>query len=193
MNMYKVLDQPRAYNFVQRLFGSAAFNTVVRETLKPFRDRKVLELGSGTGAFTQTDFRNLYASDINGAYLKSIDLPATRKLPLSAGQLASLPDDYDLIYSVGLFHHLDDIEARESLRQSRQHLKTDGKVIVIDSILPSSWNPIALGVRKADRGAFVRSLSELRSLVGGVAEIESMKSDRYSWCNLEYAVVICGK
>jgi cyclopropane fatty-acyl-phospholipid synthase-like methyltransferase len=191
MGLYKLLEIPWVYNLVQRIFAADELQSHVKQLLSKYSNQKVLELGAGTGAFSQINFGDAFVSDINAAYLDEIPLPSNRKLVMSATDLTQLSGKFDLVFSVGLYHHLSEDDFSESICQIKNHLTSKGKLIVVDNIWPIGINPIAWLVRRFDRGEYVRAKNDVVRIVDSVFPVASVSVGSYSWCRLEYVVVEC--
>jgi len=115
----------------------------VNEMLKKIGDSngaKVLELGCGTGIFTeQLAMRNINITALD----ISIDLLGSAKkkqgvskiLAADAESIPFLDESFDFVVGVSILHHLD---IERSLREIRRVLKTGGKVILSE---PNMVNP----------------------------------------------------
>lgn len=79
--------------------------------------------------------------------------------------LAADAQKYDAILLMGVLHHINDEEARKCLRELLKHLKPDGRIVTMDGCFTEGLSGFERFLLKNDRGKFVRTLDEWRSLV----------------------------
>lgn len=181
-----MLERPFVYNCVQNIFWDEAIVIELRKCLKGFETYATLELGAGTGLSSPPGFSKLTVSDINSDYLDSISVPA-KKVVCSATDLLFDDSSFDVVFAVGLFHHLDDGQFRTSLAEVRRVLRNGGVFIDLDNIWPTRITRIpAYIVRWLDRGKHVRSLSRQREMISDIFPDLSEFVGTYSWCDLEF-------
>ena len=184
--IYRLLEIPIMYNLVQNLFKSDLLLKELNKCLHGFEGAECLELGAGTGLSSPLGFSKLTVTDINGDYLDSISVPAT-KVICSATDLFFDDSSFDVVFAVGLFHHLDDEQFKASLSEVRRVLRTGGVFIDLDNIWPTRITRIpAFIVRWLDRGKHVRSLSRQREMILEFFPDLSEFVGTYSWCALEF-------
>jgi ubiquinone/menaquinone biosynthesis C-methylase UbiE len=166
--LYNPLDNPKVCNFIQRLFQGQKPHTELAESLRGFRNLKCLEIGAGTGLASPQGVSRLTVTDISAAYLKKIPVSAER-VACSATRLPFVQQSFDVIFSLGLFHHLDDKEFVKAPQEVRRVMKDDGVFINIDNIWPTSKLRIpALLVRLMDRGKNVRTERKQKQIISSV-------------------------
>lgn len=81
-------------------------------------------------------------------------------LPIRSGSVG-------LSFCCGLLHHLSERQAMAALAEMHRVLASRGRLVVFDAVLPRGrWRePLAMGIRALDRGAYMRSEEALRALV----------------------------
>jgi ubiquinone/menaquinone biosynthesis C-methylase UbiE len=184
--LYRLLEIPIFYNFIQNLFASDRPLKELNNCLLVFKEAECLELGAGTGLSSPSGFSKLTVTDINSDYLDSISVPA-KKVVCSATDLLFDDSSFDVVFAVGLFHHLDDGQFRTSLAEVRRVLKNGGFFIDLDNIWPTRITRIpAFIVRWLDRGKYVRSLKRQREMISEFFPDLSELVGAYSWCDLEF-------
>jgi cyclopropane fatty-acyl-phospholipid synthase-like methyltransferase len=159
--IYQLLEFRPVYNFVQRLArigGAHQLHALFHEFADSHPYDAVLELGCGTGLWTVSNVKRYVRTDINQAYFPANPPPGMEFRTSDAADLSAFPDEsFDLVYSMGLYHHLPDDAVISSLQESSRVLRKDGKIIVFDAILPTNrLNFPAWILRKLDRGGWVR-------------------------------------
>ncbi len=102
-------------------------------TLETFRDKDVLDCGSGSG--NHINFVSPYARFVTGVDLNALgstakNTAALKNVTLKEADLASmdLGKQFDIVYSIGVLHHTDNPDA--SFQNITKHCKAGGRVIV---------------------------------------------------------------
>ena len=131
--------------------------------------RHVLDFGCGTALFAPV-FRDAkleyYGYDIDERLIAYANRLYDR------GRFTNSQDDlravrpFDLILANCCFHHMDDVTLAEELVRIESLLNLTGILLVIDILLPreDSFLPRKL-FRKLERGAYVRTLEDYRTLI----------------------------
>lgn len=188
-----MLEIPWIYNSVQFIFGSPEFKKVVEFALNQYSNQDVLELGSGTGAFSPQGFRNLTVTDVNQDYLNAIEVSCNKVLA-SAAKLPFENSSFNLVFAVGLYHHLSDEDYALSMQEIKRVLRPGGRFLNIDNVPPTQSRRFIAGlVRKLDRGMFVRTQANQLKLMESQFSVIESRIGSYSWCGLEYSLVLCEK
>jgi SAM-dependent methyltransferase len=109
--------------------------------------------------------------------------------PAAAASAAALPfaaDAFDLVWSLGLLHHLDDATALRAVAEMARVTAPGGRTIVFDGVLPEpAWRrPLAALIRHADRGRWMRREAALRALLPA-ADGWTHRRLAYAWTGLE--------
>jgi SAM-dependent methyltransferase len=129
--------------------------------------RRVIDIGCGPSSRlwrlglhpVGVDFSESYTSSFAAAGETSVVASAT-SLPFTDGVL-------DATWSIGLFHHLTDAEARTALHEMVRVTRLGGTVVVFDGVLPEpAWaRPHIWAQRRLDRGRYMRRQSDLEELL----------------------------
>ena len=108
----------------------------------------------------------------------------------SAGfQNESLPaiGVFDVVFALGLFHHLHDEQFKTALSEVRRVLRTGGVFIDLDNLWPTRITRItAFIVRWLEHGKHVRSLTRQREMISEFFPDLSEFVGTYSCCALEF-------
>lgn len=170
--LYPVLDHPAVYRLSQLVFAPGQQTLLGRriggllKSLPP--GAKILDIGCGPRSwllpwgvpFVGLDLSPQYVAELRG-----------RGAPGVVGSAAELPfadASFDGVFSVGLFHHLPDAIAGHVIREAARVCRREkGALVLLDAVVPRSpWRrPVAHWIRRADRGRFMRTEDELRSLL----------------------------
>lgn len=182
----KIIKKPIVYNFIQKIFKGEEPFVELAKCLSGFENAHCLELGAGTGLSSPMGFSKLTVTDINSDYLDSISVPAT-KVVCSATDLFFDDSSFDVVFALGLFHHLDDEQFKTALSEVRRVLRTGGVFIDLDNLWPTRITRIpAFIVRWLDHGKHVRSLTRQREMISEFFPDLSEFVGTYSWCALEF-------
>jgi SAM-dependent methyltransferase len=189
--VYKILELPAVYNLVQALFQTGQLKPVVDQQIRDYESASALELGAGTGVYSPAGFKNLVVTDISTSYLASIPVSCHR-VTCSATELPFESKSFDLVFAVGLHHHLSDAEVLKSFQEAKRVLKNGGRLFVLDNIWPTNrLNLVAWLVRRLDRGRYVRSLRSLEQIARTIFSDIEIKTFKYAWCRLECVTISC--
>lgn len=135
---------------------------------------KVLDLGCGPGTsvryFKPDDYIGI---DIDESYIKY----AQANYPNNKFILGDFSDpyrlgldkeSYDLVFAMGLFHHLDDSLAHIFMKNSFDLLKPNGKLVCIDGCHDKNQSRLAQKITLIDRGQFIRNPAEILEIAQSV-------------------------
>lgn len=168
--LYRVLEAPGPYSFLQRTLGAAR---VTRALPLHFLDLKagmrVLDVGAGTGslrtAFGDCEYTALepnpsYVAAMRERFAGSSDVV----IEGSTRDIHGAPGPFDRILMIALLHHLDDSTASEAFAQAAASLTPGGRVVTMDPCFHPDQHPVARALARLDRGANVRDAREYRRL-----------------------------
>ena len=161
----RMLESPVVYAILQAPFVSRKFAPVER-ALADFHVRRVLDVGCGPGTnaprFAAAEYVGV---DINDRYLQIARNKYGGRFvqaDLTVSDLASF-GRFDTILVNSFLHHLPDDAVRRILRQLEQLVDTDGRVHLLELVLPEQPS-IARLMARLDRGRFARPLAAWRHL-----------------------------
>jgi SAM-dependent methyltransferase len=175
----RMLAHPRVYAAWQAPFVAQKFAPVERH-IKDRDVRRVLDVGCGPATnaprFAGADYVGV---DINEHYLTI----ARKKHPgrfvqadLRTADLSSL-GTFDTILVNSFLHHLPDEAVGRILRQLQRLLEPDGRVHLLELVLPERRS-LARLMARLDRGRYARPLASWRDLF--VAHFDPMVFEPYS-------------
>lgn len=144
----KLLEQtPAKYDRGMRLLTLGRIDRIKREIastwVKP--DDAVLEIGCGTGTLAALMLKrgaNVVGIDVSERMLSVAreTAPKAELLHLTATEIDGMGTErFDAIVSMMTFSELSDDELAYVLKAARSLLKADGKLIVADEVVPTSW------------------------------------------------------
>jgi SAM-dependent methyltransferase len=141
-------------------------------------DYSYLDFGCGTGKFKDFIPSNQYHGiDINENYIQYAI--AKRKRFFSVQDARNFTENFqkaDHVFAIGLLHHLNSDDAQKVLQNMKQHLTKDGKIYIIDALLPFKKNFIGKTIRNQDNGNFVRDISTWENLLSHNLKIEKLET-----------------
>ena len=181
MKLFSFLEKnATAYELSQRLvsLNYRCFRCVLKEEGFFIPGKSFLDLGCGTGFLRDyLPGEDYLGVDINPNYIAA----AVRKRGVffqvgNALEIGSLPRRFDRIACMGLFHHLDEREARQALAQCDQVLAPGGEMFIFDALWPTGINPVGTMLRRSDNGAFIRTLPEWGKLFGSVMDVPVLRA-----------------
>lgn len=169
--LYKILENPAAYDLVQKLLGGDRVLSSIRKAvsgqLENMRYNNVLDVGCGTGLFSDC-FKGKYTGvDINKEYIK--DAAAKRKGVFKVADATALPfksGAFDLVFTLGVLHHLDEELRMKMLLEMQRICKKGGHMLIVDGLVPSnSLNLIGYALARLDRGRYKLRLGKFKDML----------------------------
>ena len=167
--IYRILDIPILYNFVQKLFDHKRTRLRWHQLIKGYQNGIILDIGCGPGnksihfknskLYIGLDISQIYineARQLYGSFGKFYKMSATEidKLPYS---------DIDLVLLNGVFHHLSDEQVKEVLDKVSKKLSKNGVLVTVDPTLVKG-RVFANSIVSKDRGMHVRTPSSLMAI-----------------------------
>ena len=169
----RIMEQPLVYKLWQAPFAARKLAPVLaREDVA--RVDRVLDVacgpGTNAGHFAHADYVGV---DVNERYIATArGRHRGRFIAADAiGWTAKATERFDFILVNSFLHHLDDNSVRELLRSLRGCLAPDGRLHVLELVLPDGWG-VARALARLDRGSYARSLGEWRELLSESLQIE---------------------
>ncbi|MBC7429408.1 MAG: class I SAM-dependent methyltransferase [Bacteriovorax sp.] len=116
---------------------------MIKEKISRDRPLKILELGAGVGSATLDyakafDFSSYTVSDVSGPYLKAakerFNNPKMEFVQTAAESLPFADEEFDMVFSVYLFHELPQAIREKVLAESYRVLKKKGILGICDSL-----------------------------------------------------------
>lgn len=169
--LYKALDNPALYDCVQNMLGARrsrkAIEALLARVLEGHHHETVLDVGCGTGLFTELFCNRYYGVDINLNYLKRG--PRSRDQEFLAADARALPfgqERFDLVFTVGVLHHLSWDDCFCTLREMWRVCRREGMLLILDGLIPSNRaNVIGYSIAKLDRGPHKLRQSQFEQMI----------------------------
>ena len=145
------------------------------------RNETVLDLGCGNGylapAFSSKGYLGVDSDPLCIEIAKKT-YPKHKFITANATKV-DLEKKFDLVLIVGLIHHLDNKETRNTINVIKRHLKKGGRVLVIEAIPPmDKWNVLGRLIRSVDHGEHVRPLKSYLNILDKQFSVKYAKQVR---------------
>jgi SAM-dependent methyltransferase len=172
LKISNILDYGLIYELWQRPFSSLKMEPVRRHNVIG-EFRRVLDVACGPATNTQY-FQNAeyLGFDLNPKYIeRAKSLAGDRFVVANALEFVPPPafSHFDCILANSFFHHMNDEDTLQILRQLAGLLDPDGFVHILDLVLPER-GAVGRWLAKNDRGEFARPLEHWRRLFTGIFE-----------------------
>jgi SAM-dependent methyltransferase len=168
---HKLLAHPAVYGAFHRIFSGEK----VRELgllLDTLPKGRALDLGCGPGTSAPEFLRRGWqylGVDSESAYVEfARSRWSGRFLCADATRLGDLGESFELVLVNSVLHHLDDRGAQAILAAAAERLCPEGRVVVMDLVVPEGWGAGALVGRalvRLDRGDWPRPAAALETLL----------------------------
>ena len=168
----RLSNHPGLFLFCRGVFEAnfRAIRRSIREQLPPERDRRVLDVACGPGAFSELFPAEGYVGvDLNERYIRYAQrhYRGTFRV-MDARKLEFGDQTFDDVLVYGLLHHLNDTDARAVLEGIARVLKPTGRALIIEDIpTESRLNLIGHLLHRIENGHFIRAAHEYRRLLEG--------------------------
>ena len=192
-----ILSHPFIYSSFQSLMGAhKARQSFVADFVKPFPGMKVLDIGCGPADilaylsdvdYAGFDISEDYISQARQKFKKRGDFHCKQ---LEATDLESLPS-FDVVFALGLLHHLDDAVAIGVMQLALKALKPGGRLLTIDPCLDPLQNPIAGFLVRRDRGQNVRDKAGYETLARAVFGFSRIEIRHKLWIPYTHCFMEC--
>ncbi len=180
MNIAKVFDNANLYNLFQLgVQKSGTKDFLNSEILKTDLVDKVLDFGSGIGHKSQLFQGKQYLgiepleSCIRAA--KRLYKDSNSKFLLGDHTtLKSLPGGtFDLVFAIGVLHHIDNLVFSEFVKQAFRLLKPGARLMTFDPVLHQHQSKLSKWVVKQDRGNWVRTEKEYLAVINSSFTVDT--------------------
>jgi cyclopropane fatty-acyl-phospholipid synthase-like methyltransferase len=144
------LSNPNVYDFAQNVLGAGKLRKeLVRKYVRPYDGMKILDIGRGTGEILEYLSAVEYLGvDLTETYIRSaVDRYGERGISYRTRQERPWSKDrsFDVVLSLGVFHHLGDGEVISFLDSIKSLMKRNTRIVTVDlvSTMSSGASPYA--------------------------------------------------
>jgi SAM-dependent methyltransferase len=193
---FNFLEDPRLYRLVQFLAAPGAEKALHRELLRERGERvrplRALDVGCGPRSMLEQFGIEPVGVDASPSYVQAFAARGRTAIAGSADALPVVDGVFDEVWSFGLFHHLPDDMARQTVAEMIRATRPGGWTIVFDAVLPrpTILKLLPYFLRRMDRGRHVRTERDNR-LLFPESDGWSMRRFRYTYTGLEG--VVCSR
>ena len=169
-SLHLLLSNPRVYRAAQKLLAPGAdyyFRKLVSVLANISDERSWLDVGCGPDSRVPIPAGGLIALDVSERYISAANREGCTGCVGGATQLPFPANHFGAVWTVGLLHHLSDTDVVSALTEMVRVCDKSGQIFVFDAVLPEPrWRRLpAYLIRRADRGRFMRTQSELERLL----------------------------
>jgi SAM-dependent methyltransferase len=168
----RVLADSRAYEFSRRAIGAREeMRRLVQDVVQPDPGMRVLDLGCGNGRLVPyLNAASYVGVDSNPSYVRAATSrwgsESTRFVVADLVRLADVEiGPVDVVFLLGVLHHLPDEVASAALRGASALLSPGGRVITMDPCFEPTQPSIARVLMALDRGLYVRHPADYIRLI----------------------------
>jgi len=193
----ELLADPRMYVLFQGVLGGPRSRRLcIKEYLDIPDGARVLDIGCGPAIIAKLLKRATYVGyDIDERYIRY----AQKKYSSLGTFVCAVYDKnerkkyepFDFVLMGGLLHHLDDATGLKLLQLASDSLKAGGQVLAIDGCYHSKQSSLARYIVSSDRGQFIRTPQEYKSLGEKVFGAEQVSGEiRDNLLNIPYSLFV---
>jgi ubiquinone/menaquinone biosynthesis C-methylase UbiE len=167
--LHKLLEIPAVFTLSQRLGNGtlASYWALIKIHVQTVPTDKILDIGCGTGAFSDGFGCDYYGIDHNAEYIEMAQQTRPGNfIATDSAELNFSDGEFDHLISIAVFHHLSDEQVINTLKEGLRVCKPGGTFHVVEAIYPQSRrNPLKWLIFYADRGRHQRRYDELIDLI----------------------------
>lgn len=166
----KSLQIPAVYDLHNWLFGAKKIRSIiVKNHIEEFKGKKILDIGCGTANMLSYLGDSEYIGfDIHKPYIEYARRKYGKKGKFFTQSVSETTlreyDNFDIVISIGILHHLNDEEAIKLFKIAEKSLKSGGRLITLDPCYTKNQSRLARWFISKDRGKAIRTDTEYCSL-----------------------------
>ena len=195
-----ILSIPFVYSSFQILMGAKRiWESLAKDVMQAKPGMTILDIGCGPADILDylPEGVEYYGFDISPEYIQTAQKKYGDKghficQLLQESDLKTLPK-FDCVVLTGVFHHMDDIQAKKVAKLAHQALKDGGKLVSVDPCYTPEQNPIARFLISKDRGQNVRVESAYKAVVNRTFKHISTQIVHRAWIPYTHFYMVCTK
>lgn len=195
-----ILSIPIIYTGFQLLMGARTiWRYLAIDIMQVKPGMAILDIGCGPADLLEylPDGVSYYGFDISSEYIQQAQTKYGAKGQfacrlLEESDLAYLPK-FDRVVLVGVFHHMDDVQAKKIARLAHLALKEGGQLVSVDPCYTPDQSPIARFLISKDRGQNVRVESAYKSMVNRTFNVVQTNIVHRAWVPYTHCYMVCTK
>jgi SAM-dependent methyltransferase len=168
--IYKLLEFSCFYNAVQWVVGLERMRRfIVSHLIEPelsavASKARILDYGCGTGVMGAYFCCELYeyaGAEVNNDYLKQARQKQGKfyKIDINDNSIINCPGEWDMVFLIGVIHHLSDLEYANALRVCKSLLKPSGKICALEPYYYQGQSWWKRQIMSMDRGKYIREIA----------------------------------
>lgn len=193
----RVSQNPQTWNILRRTVenGFRGEKEVIARELDPWRDvgaREFLDFGCGTGEFAPSFPPAHYTGvDLASYYVRYAGQHYPGRFAVASGDAIGLASGrFDAALVLGVFHHMPDDLVRTTVTEIHRVLKANATLLVMeDTPPPDPWNVAGHLMHWLDRGGYIRTNDEYRTLLEPYFSVRRNYLMRSGICDYEVYVL----
>lgn len=192
-----IFSSPVIYSVFQNIMGAHRLRIrFIEEFVSPFSGCSILDIGCGPADILaylpEVDYCGF---DISDAYIARAKTRFGQQgkfycQELTHSDVERMPK-VDIVFALGLLHHLDDESAIGVLRLACQALKPGGRLLTFDPCFDAEQNPISRFLVGIDRGQNVRTGAGYGSIASAVFESPRVEVRHRTWIPYTHCFMEC--
>lgn len=132
-----------------------------------FKGGDVLDVGCGRGTYSELFGPNYIGIDKESKEIAHAreNYKNSRFEVMNAARLNFPDNSFDLVFSIAVFHHLDDDDIVKTFSEVLRVTKKNGHILIVDLVLPKRMKFLAYPLFWLDKGARIRDFGRLTALL----------------------------
>ena len=172
----KLLGKPTIYNMSQSAvtLGKDPIVKWLRKMVSPGREDLVLDVGCGTGKYSEVFQCNYFGIDCSPEYIDYARKYHKGNFSVMDASCLEFPDKmFNYIMIVGVLHHLPDNKVAGIISEIKRVCKQGGRIIIMEPVYPTSkFNIVGYLLRRLDRGKYIRKPEQLAGMFSSFSSSE---------------------
>jgi SAM-dependent methyltransferase len=192
-----IFSSPVIYSAFQNLMGAHTFRIrFVEEFVRPFPGCTILDIGCGPAdILAYLPEVNYNGFDVSDAYISRARTQFGRMgqfhcKGLTFSDVGNMPKA-DIVFALGLLHHLDDDTASQVMRLAAEALKSGGRLLTFDPCFDAEQNFVSRFLVGIDRGQNVRTRVGYTALASEVFESTRVVVRHRAWIPYTHCFMEC--
>jgi len=193
----RLLENPNVFALFNALIGvKSRTKTIIEDYVSPQEGEVLVDIACGRGEFSKELNSTQYIGvDNNPLYIRYANKHYADYGSFFCCDVSELGSSLqgkrvDTALLIGVLHHLTNSQAKNMIRDISHYLSDGGKIVSVDPVFTPEQGLVSRLLEASDRGKFVRSIEEHRSLFDHAAEI-SHAEIREDWLRIPYTHYVC--
>jgi 2-polyprenyl-3-methyl-5-hydroxy-6-metoxy-1,4-benzoquinol methylase len=193
----RLLENPSVFAFFNEVIGvKSRTKSIIKDYVRPQEGEVLVDIACGRGEFSKELISTQYIGvDNNPMYIRYAKKHYANYGSFVCCDVSDLGSSLqgrriDTALLIGVLHHLTNTQAKNMISDISHHLSDGGKIVSVDPVFTPEQGLVSRLLAASDRGDFVRSIEEHRSLFDHAVEI-SHAEIREDWLRIPYTHYVC--